>query len=170
MEKMKLALRQGAPHGATNFQKFACWLIEARLVSRYNHAGIVIDGDLYHVTAAHGWQIVKSGNWSPERWDLMEFEGDKEKVRALFQLKGKPPSNRLKAFIWKLLKGYDWFGLIAFTGPKVRVSWMDYCFEWCFLAISGKPPTDRITAETLLVLILENLGVESTNNTPNHLK
>jgi len=148
---MKLALRRDAPSSATVIQEFICWVIQARLVSQYSHGGIVIDGDLYQITAAKGWQKVNSGEWSPEKWDLTDFKGDEARVRELFAQKAQPPAGRFKRFIWKLLKGYDWFGLLAFTGPRVRVSWMDYCFEWCFLAITGQAPNGRVTPETLLV-------------------
>jgi len=148
---MKLALRQDAPTNAGIAQQFFCWVIQARLVSAYSHAGIVIDGALYHITGAKGWQIDEDGEWSPEKWDLVEFTGDKEEVKSLFAQKSQPPKNKFRALVWRILKGYDWFSLLAFTGPKVKVSWLDYCFEWCYLAITGKTPKGRITPETLLI-------------------
>ena len=148
---MKLALRKDAPTGASTSQKFFCWTIQTRLVSMYSHGGIVIDGDLYHITAARGWEKIQAGDWSPEKWNLTDFIGDKEKVKELFRLKSQPPKNKFKALIWKLCKGYDWFGLLAFTGPRIRVSWLDYCFEWIYLAITGNAPKGRITPEICLV-------------------
>ncbi len=111
----------------------------------------MVDGTLYHVTGSKGWQKDEDGEWSPEKWTLIDFKGDEEAVKALYFKKSQPPSNKFKAVVWNILKGYDWFGLIAFTGPKVKVSWMDYCYEWCYLAITGNPPKGRITPETLLV-------------------
>ena len=148
---MKLASKKDAPANATLSQKLACWIIKARLVSMYSHAGIVIDGDLYHMTSTKGWEVVKAGDWSPEKWDLTDFNGDKEKVKELFRKKSLPPTGTVKSLVWKLCKGYDWFGLLAFVGPKVRVSWLDYCFEWCYLAITGNAPKGRVTVEILLV-------------------
>lgn len=148
---MKLALRKDAQTGASVSQRFFCWIIQTRLVSMYSHGGIVIDGDLYHITGAKGWQKTEAGSWSPEKWDLTGFMGDKEKVKELFRLKSQPPTGKFKALVWKLCKGYDWFSLLAFTGPRIRVSWLDYCFEWTYLAITQKPSNGRITAEILLV-------------------
>jgi len=137
---MKLALRKNAPDGASAAQRFACAAIRARLVSQYCHGGIVIDGDLYHANAAHGLHKVPAGEWEPEKWDLFDV----------------PNSNDLHA-IWLFLKHegahYDWIGLLAFVGLRAgRDDWM-YCFEWCWLAMTGRAPQGRVTPEMLLVTL-----------------
>jgi hypothetical protein len=139
---MKLALRREAATDATVLQRAACAVIRARLVSDFCHGGIVIDGDLYHATATHGVHKVPAGEWTPERWDLFDVGNSRDEVgRALFEAN-------------KGMK-YDWFSLLAFVGLRVRDASHVYCFEWCYWVMTGKVPTERVTAETLLIFALE---------------
>jgi hypothetical protein len=105
-------------------------------VSQYSHAGIVVNGRLLHATSGKGLHAVEPRDWSPERWDLIDFGGDDAAVEATFrQYEGAH---------------YDWFSLLAFVGLRVRDSRRMYCFEWCWLAMTGLVPTKRITPEMLL--------------------
>lgn len=152
---MKLALRKTAPTNATWVQRLACWAIKARLVSQYCHGGIVIGGVLFHVTAAHGYQKLYPGEWTPEHWDITDVGGNDAAALAIFDTVSKPPAKRWQRVIWRLLKGYDWFSLLAFVGPLVRVWWLNYCFELCWWMMTGQRPTGRVTAEMLLVQALK---------------
>jgi len=114
---VKLALRKDAPQNATIWQRIACWAIKARLVSQYCHGGIVIDGKLYHATAARGLHVLAQNEWSPEHWDLIDIVADRD----------------VAWYAWLRHEGakYDWFSLLAFVGLTARDSRRMYCFEWC---------------------------------------
>jgi len=134
---VKLALRRGPAEHATFWQKLASWTIKARLVSQYSHAGIVIDGRLFHATSSRGLHVLEAGEWSPEKWDLVTVKRNNEEALSLFsKYEGA---------------AYDWFSLLAFVGLGVRDSRRMYCFEWCWLAMTGTVPTKRITPEMLLL-------------------
>lgn len=139
---MKLALRRSAPKDATAWQAFACWVIRARLVSDFCHGGIVIDGELYHATAARGLHKLKADEWEHHKWDLIEVDCDEERALSLFgSLEGAK---------------YDWVSLLAFVGLNVNNRKKMYCFEWCWLAMAGEIPDGRVTPENLLILGLKN--------------
>lgn len=133
---MLLALRRDAPAGAAWPQRFFCWLIRARLVSQYCHGGIVIDGCLYHATSANGLHCLKPGEWAPENWDLIGVGADRETAWRMWLRYGGAK--------------YDWFSLLAFVGLRTRDSERMYCFEWCWMAITGENPGFRVTPEMLL--------------------
>ena len=139
---MQLALRRGAPVGATVWQRIACAVIRARLASDYCHGGVVIDGHLFHATAARGLHRLGPDEWEPARWELFDVDpgvGDA---------------------VWLFMKHdgarYDWLSLLAFVGPRVRDSSRMYCFEWCWLAMTGDEPAARVTPEMLLRLTVEH--------------
>jgi hypothetical protein len=134
---MKLALRKGPTNPAWN-HRLAVWLIRNRLVSRYSHGGIVIHGYLYHANASHGVssELFVDG---PE-WELLDIDGDD--VEALCRFAENEGS------------GYDWFSLLAFALIPARDSRRWYCFELCYLLMTGKNPTERVTPEDLLLLAL----------------
>lgn len=137
---MKLALRKTAPASAKLWQRFACWVIKARLVSGYCHGGIVINGALYHATSTGGLHRLDPGEWTPERWDLIETGLDDTRAKLLFdQHKG--------AF-------YSWFELMAFAGIPASDGDRFYCFKWCWTAMTGQIPRFRVTPEMLLQLCL----------------
>lgn len=134
---MKLALRKGSTSPAWN-HRLAAWLIRTRLMSRYSHGGIVIGDTLYHATATHGVNEEKFIG-GPE-WELFDFSGDDKEA--------------LRLFAEHVGSGYDWFSLLAFALIPARDSRRWYCFELCWLLITGKNPTERVTPEDLLVLAL----------------
>ena len=136
---MQLALRKTAANDATALQAGFCWVIKARLVSDFCHGGIVIDGDLYQANGLHGLHKVPRGSWTPTNWILFDVHGDDAAALALFK---KHEGAR-----------YDWIGLLAFVGLRAgRDDWM-YCFEWCWLAMTGSNSTARVTPEKLLTLV-----------------
>jgi hypothetical protein len=126
-------------------------VIKTRLVSLFCHGGIVIDGVLYHSTLARGPHKMQPGEWSPDKWDLIDYGGDDAQAIVEFEAACTPPEGWWRKFWWKITKGYDVFSLLAFVGPGVRVSWMHYCFELCYRMMTGRKPTSRITAEILLL-------------------
>lgn len=130
-----LALRTQPASDATWLDKLAHWLIKARLVTRYPHAGIVIGETLYHATAKRGLHVTE---FHPERWELIDVGGDDDAALALFREREG--------------SGYDWFSLLAFVGLKARDSRRYYCYEWAYHAITGRHPTGRVMPETLLEL------------------
>ena len=136
---MLLALRRLPPANATRVQRLSCATIQARLVSAYSHGGIVIAGALYHATAARGLHRLSAYEWSPEHWDLIDVGGSDTQALALF--------DRYQG------AAYDWLSLLAFVGIRgARDGAKMYCFEWCYLAMTGQLNTDRVTPETLLIL------------------
>jgi hypothetical protein len=133
---MILALRRDPPSNANLLGRLFSRVIKARLVSDFCHGGIVIDGDLYQANSLHGLHKVPRGSWTPTNWVLLDVQGDDAAALALF----------------KKHEGaqYDWMGLLAFVGLRAgRDGWM-YCFEWCWLAMTGSNPTARVTPEKLL--------------------
>lgn len=142
---MYLALRTSPPSGASLLEKISCNIIKGRLVSDYSHGGIVINGVLYHSTYKKGLHSLNLRDWTPERWDLflLPYNADVEsRVLELF----------------KRLKGskYDWPALLSFIGAGDR--WDQkckfYCFEWCWLALTGAFPQGKVTPEKLLKLFI----------------
>ena len=129
---MKLALRK--TNSPTLFGKLFNTLTRWRLHTEYPHAGIVIDGTLYHTTFSKG---LHAETFSPDGWDVFEFGGDDAYALAEFQRR----------------KGsrYDAISLLAFVLPwRVRHSAWLYCYEWCWLARTKKNPSVKITPEKLL--------------------
>jgi len=138
---MLLALRRDAAVNATRWQRFCCHLIKARLCSQWCHGGVVIRGDLYHATANEGLHVTPSGQWTPERWDLFPLPDwlEPQAYRLFIQYQGSK---------------YDWKSLLAFVGVKEEDNARFYCFEWCYLAITGQLPQGRVTPEVLVSLTM----------------
>ena len=136
---MKLALRKTAATDATLLDKIGTWLIKARLVTRYPHAGIVIGDTLYHATAKRG---LHASEYTPERWTLIDV-GDALDGFALDLFASAEGAK------------YDWFSLLAFVGLKARDSRRYYCYEWVYHCMTGEHPTQRVTPETLLEVALK---------------
>jgi hypothetical protein len=132
---VKLALKHAPPKGF--FKRLFHWLTAARLVTRYPHAGIVIDGKLMHTNLSNG---LHSERFLPEGWDLFEVaDADGLTLLRFRDFEGTP---------------YDVFGLLAFVLPwNVSDSSRMYCYEWCWLAITGVNPRRRVTPEDLLALV-----------------
>lgn len=134
---MKLALRTKPASDAWN-HRLANWIIKARLVTRYSHSGIVIGSTLYHSTATDG--VIKTDDWTSENWVLIEVGGDESRALEVFrQMEGGR---------------YDWFSLLAFVGIKARDSKASYCYELTHHMMTGKHPTERVTVEDLLMLVI----------------
>jgi hypothetical protein len=147
---MMIALRRDAAADAGLLARLFCWLIKVRLVSQFCHGGVVIGGVLHHVTAAHGPHTLQPGEWTPERWALRDVGGDDAQALAEWQRICTPPTG-WRGWVWRLLKGYDHFGLLAFVGAPNTVSWLNYCFEVCW-RMTGRRVTGRVTPEMLMEL------------------
>ena len=132
---MKLALRRGAAEGASTLARLLSWVIKTRLVTRFPHAGIVIDGVLYHSTGRKG---LHADRLDGADWVLVDIGGDDNRALGLFHE-------------WRGA-GYDWFSLLAFVGLRVRDSRRLYCYEWAYLAMTGGVYKGRVTPESLLLL------------------
>lgn len=110
----------------------------------------MIDGTLYHITAAHGPQELGPGEWNPDRWRLIDIGGNDAAALAEWNRIKTPPAG-WRGAVWKLLKGYDFFSLLAFVAFFVRVSWLNYCLEVCW-RMAGQKVTGRVTPEMLFDL------------------
>ena len=129
---MKLALRK--TNAGTLFGKLFNIATRWRLHTAYPHGGIVVDGMLYHSTFTDGLHVEL---FKPEGWDVFDVGGSDGAALALYVV----------------LKGakYDAISLLAFLLPwRVRDSQRLYCFEWCWIALTGENPSERITPERLL--------------------
>lgn len=132
---MQLALKRTPPSGL--FQRFFYFLTKWRLLTDFPHAGIVVDGSVLHANLAFG---LHAEPFSPEGWYVVEV-ADRFDVRAMFARHRDTP--------------YDWFSLLAFVLPwRVRDSSRLYCYEWCWMAMTGESPSVRVTPEMLLALAL----------------
>lgn len=131
-----LALRHTSPPGF--FPGAFAQLTKARLVTRYPHSGIVIDGVLYESTFKYG---VNSSKFNPIGWDLFTInKANKIDMLARFkQVEGRP---------------YDWFSLLAFVLPfRARMAQWFYCYEFCSFMLDGINPSKRVTPEILLTKV-----------------
>ena len=142
---MQLALKKSPASDASRWDRFVAWAIKARLASDYCHGGIVIGGDLYHAQPGTGLCLVKKGDWSPGKWDLIDIPHNHGyDARAL---------ERFQSFRGT---AYDWYSLLSFVGVPARHQNRFYCFEWCWLSITEELPTGRVTPERLLAEVLRN--------------
>lgn len=122
-------------------------LTRGRLLTKYPHAGIVVHKDLYHITASRGMHMVYGFN--SDGWDLFHVDVDATAV--------------VKRYALNIKAKYDWVSLLAFVLPwRVSVrSWL-YCYEWCYLAITGELPGKRVTPEDLLTFSKGAYGYKIT--------
>jgi hypothetical protein len=134
---MLLALRKKPADSAPIGAWIAAWAIKARLVSKYCHGGVVVDGELSHAQPAHGLQDNKAGDWQPDKWVLFDC-GKARDAYALELLQTHRGA------------GYDWLSLLAFIGLRASDNKRMYCFEWCWFAMTGEKPAIRITPEMLI--------------------
>lgn len=110
-------------------------LVRARIVTEYPHAGIIANGKLLHITKKDGLHAVEDIDL--DQWDLFIVDIDSSEVLERFRKHGHCK--------------YDLVSLLAFVLPwRVSVSEWLYCYEWCFVAITGKLPMRRVTPEDLL--------------------
>lgn len=110
--------------------------IKFRIVSEYSHAGMYDGVYLYDITATDNMK--KHVLEDKENWDFFvaPVTYDELEVRYLKYMKYK----------------YDWFSLLAFLGLKARDSDRLYCFEWCYIVLTGNNPSVKITPEKLLAI------------------
>lgn len=128
-----LALKYAKPPGF--FKGAFHTLTRARLLTRYPHSGIVQDGMLMHSILSKG---VHREPFDPAGWLLIPITPAIDPATAFELLEGTP---------------YDWFSLLAFVLPwRVRNSDRLYCYEWCWLAMTGTVHPGRVTPEMLLAL------------------
>lgn len=158
---MLLALKNTNASDAGFVQRLWSRLIKIRLSSDYSHGGVVIDGTLYHTTSLKGSEKLEAGEWNPDHWHMLDIGGDDAAAIERFNQLLQQPKGRVKAWIWKLLKGYDWFSLMAFVGVKARVSWLKYCFETCWFLRYGENPGFKVTPERLLARSLLDFQLNS---------
>lgn len=131
-ESVFLALRKTDAPGF--IPKLFSKLTRARLITRYPHAGIVIDNVIYHSTFADG---LHSELFDADGWQLFAIDVSIQEV--------------LQRYIKVSGARYDWLSLMAFVVPwRVSVSKWMYCYEWCWYAITGDLPNRRVTPEDLL--------------------
>lgn len=134
--KTYLALKHAAPPGL--LPKLFHHLTRARLLTDYPHAGIVRGGMLMHSNLANG---LHSEPFWPAGWDLFPLPEDAALPARFASHMGTP---------------YDWFSLLAFVLPwRVRDRSRMYCYEWCWLAMTGEHPSGRVTPEMLLAEALK---------------
>lgn len=126
-----LALKYAAPKGFG--KRFFHKLTRVRLLTMYPHSGIVKDGMLMHSNLSNG---LHKEPFDPAGWDLFPL-----------------PDDDIDDGMFDLYAGtkYDWFSLLAFVLPwRVSDGSRMYCYEWCWLVMTGENPSERITPEMLL--------------------
>jgi hypothetical protein len=147
MTQPMLALRKTDAPGL--LPKLFSVLTRARLITRYPHAGIVIDGILYHSTLADGLHYESFKALRPDEWDLFLIDA--------------PSSVVLERYLKVSGAKYDWLSLLAFVVPwRVSVSEWLYCYEWAWYAITGELPGRRVSPEDLLTLTKGRYGHEGS--------
>jgi hypothetical protein len=137
---MILALRHSLPPGAPLIQRASAGLIEERLVTHFAHGGVLVGDVLYHATGAKGVHAEPGADLSG--WTLIDL-GSMRDARAL-ALFGRVEG-----------AGYDWVSLTSFvviTSSSDSQRW--YCFELCWLLMTGTAPRERVTAEMLILQAL----------------
>jgi hypothetical protein len=137
---MILALRHTLPPGSSLVQRVSAAVIEGRLVTEFSHAGIVIGDTLYHSTGAKGVHAEQGVDLSG--WTLIDL-GEMRDARALALFRHVEGS------------GYDWVSLTSFvviTSSSDSQRW--YCYELCWLLLTGTAPRERVTAEMLILQAL----------------
>ena len=108
----------------------------ARLVTQWPHAGMVVNGVLMHSNLANG--LHASTFTGGSGWDLIGLpDAIAPQVQGLFdKYKGAQ---------------YDAISQLAFVLPwRVSDGGRLYCYEWCYLAMTGQNPHWRMTPEQLL--------------------
>ena len=135
-----LALRRtDSPGLAGLFSMYTRW----RLHTRYPHAGIAVGDLMYHSTMRDGLHV---SFYEPKEWDLIPIRTPAEYVTSHFKE-----------------TSYDWFSLLSFILPfrARKRDWL-YCYEWCWLCMTGQNPATKVTPEMLIAL---SIGVDSWRKT-----
>lgn len=137
MSNVYLALRTSAPDGI--LQRIFYAITKWRLHTKYPHGGIVCNDDLYHCNLSNGLHKVK---FDSDGWQLYSISVTEEEVEQLYEK-------------YKYAK-YDWFSLLGFLLPwrVTKIGWL-YCFEWCYIVMTGEDAMGRVTPEMLLDLAHE---------------
>jgi hypothetical protein len=83
--------------------------------------------------------VLEAHEWSPANWIMIDVgtERDQQALELFRRYAGAK---------------YDWVSLLAFIGLNVRDRERFYCFEWCWLAMTGNNPQFRVTPELLILL------------------
>lgn len=136
---MKLALRYDLAADAGAVHRASASVIEARLVTRYAHAGIVIGDTLYHSTGTGGVHAVPGA-------DLSGY--------VLIDLGEQHDEVALARFALVAGAGYDFVSLTAFVVVSARDSKRWYCYELAYYLMTGLNPRERVTPETLILTAL----------------
>lgn len=135
--KTYLALRHAAPPGL--MPRLFHWITKARLLTDYPHAGIVRNGRLMHTNLSKG---LHAELFNARGWSLFPL-AENGMVDVRFADHAGTP--------------YDWFSLLAFVLPwRIRDRRRMYCYEWCWLAMTGDHPSCRVTPEMLLAETLRS--------------
>jgi hypothetical protein len=132
-----LAFRRGPAANATKFQRFGVRVIEGRLVTKYAHGGIVLNGTLYHSTLTEG--VHDEPLPKGEDWILIPTScGPEEMLIRYAKAKNLP---------------YDAVSLLAYI-PFIKASWSKgfYCYELQLYLLTGAKFGRRVTVESLLIL------------------
>jgi hypothetical protein len=132
---MKLALKKTPSKSL--FGKIFGQLIKWRLVSTYCHGGIVIGNLVYHCNYDHG---LYASEFNQDGWEFYDVPAadDAQALKLFEDMQGVK---------------YDWFGILGFILPfKLQRKEKLYCFEWCYLCMTGNPPACRVTPEVLLAI------------------
>lgn len=146
---MQVALRKTPAVDATFIERVAVETIEARLATRWPHAGLVIDDYLYH---ASGRKNLEKTKLTPARWDLIDVGNSNDQFA-------------IDLFNELISKGgkYDWIELLDFTPlrPFVKLAhkneklsnWLNnnvYCYQFVLWSLTKEKPTKRATPELIL--------------------
>jgi len=140
---MKLALRHTLSADAPALHRLAAACIETRLVTQFAHGGIIVGDQLLHATATGGVHRLPASVASD--WTLIDL-GTEHDARAL------------ELFAAVEGAGYDWVSLLAFVVAPATDRHRWYCFELCWLLMTGEPPRGRVTPERLLLLAMRMGG------------
>lgn len=119
----------------------------ARLVTQWPHAGMVVNGVLMHANLAKG--LHASSFTGGNTWDMVYLpDSIAPQVQSLFdKYKGAQ---------------YDAISQLAFMLPwRVSDGGRLYCYEWCYLAMTGQNPHWRMTPEQLLFAAIQINEVKS---------
>lgn len=137
---MKLALRHTLAPDAPDLHRITTKLIEARLVTRYAHAAILVGDELLESTGQGGVHRSPVGDLSG--WLLIDLgeERDADVLRRFERVAGA---------------GYDFLSLSAFVIASARDSQRWYCYELAYYLMTGRNPRERVTAETLILVAMQ---------------
>jgi hypothetical protein len=108
--------------------------IASKLMSPYSHGGIYSNGYMYEVTAESN--MTKTRLHNTEGWHFFKTDVEKDELETHYEK-------------YKDYK-YDWFSLLAFLNFDARDSKRLYCFEWCYIVLTGTEPHFKVTPEMLI--------------------